>query len=792
MLGKITNWTRSEDGVSVSFENGTGLVEILNAGTVRIFSSHSGKEYKSWAVSPSADTCAFRAEWEGQNLRIETPELKILVGENFLVDFYDAGMTPVCLEYRGQRSLPERYGLDGNAGAEGIQVDEIGRDYPIEVRKKLLGGECFYGLGETTGHLNKRGYSYQLWNTDDPSPHVERTKSMYADIPFFIAARGGAAYGIFFDNTWKSCFDFGQESTDYYYFGAAGGDLNYYFIYGPRTADVLGRYTGLTGKTPLPQLWALGYQQCRWSYAPEKKLLEIADEFRKRHIPCDALYLDIDYMDGYRVFTWDRTRFPNPKEMLHTLDKMGFHMVVIIDPGVKQEKGYDVYERGLSEGYFILQEDGTPYANKVWPGTAVFPDFTREEVRSWWGDNQKRLLDDGVSGIWNDMDEPATFEGEIPGDVRFGASKELEHREVHNVYGMLMAKASHDGIQKHTGKRPFVITRAAYAGVQKYSTMWTGDNQSMWEHLRLSVPMLMNLSLSGVAFCGADIGGFQYDCTPELLSRWVEAACFSPLFRNHSCTCTRNQEPWSFGPETEEIYKKYIELRYRLIPYLYDLLWQGESTGLPVLRPLFLAFGEDPRVSDINDEFMVGDRILVAPVVEQGKTARSVYLPEGDWYDFWTGERLCGGRNILREAPLDVCPIYVREGSILPTWTEREYIREKPIDVLHLLIYSGREKQSYTHYRDDGESFEYENGAYNLYECKTLPQAGGLEISVENTARGYSERYTEFQFTVYGMKASKVLLDGRPVPFRSDDGALSFSVPAEDVKIEIQSDTARL
>ncbi len=787
MFGKITDYSQSGNKLQILFEYGIGVVEVLDSEIIRVFSPLSGKVHESWAVSDKpCNACSFSTIRENCCLKIKTAALVIIVGDNFKVDFYDSDLNPVCMDYCGKREPFERYGLGANAGAEGIKLENVVTEYNVEVRKMLLGDECFYGLGETTGQLNKRGYYYEMWNTDQPAPHVERMKSLYADIPFFIALRSSKAYGIFFDNTFKTYFDMGKENPDYYYFAADGGNLDYYFIYGPKPADVVERYTGLTGRTPLPPLWSLGYQQSRWSYAPEEKLLEIAGGFRKRHIPCDVLYLDIDYMDGYRVFTWDKTRFPTPQELLGRLKDMGFHVVTIVDPGIKKEEGYKIFEEGLANGYFITEENGGPYVNKVWPGLAVFPDFTREKVRNWWASKQDKLLDAGVAGIWNDMDEPATFDGQIPDKVMFGGALQMEHSEAHNIYGLQMAKASYEGIKAHTKQRPFVLTRACYAGVQKYSAVWTGDNQSMWEHLRLSIPMLINMGMSGVSFCGADIGGFQYDCTPELLARWTEAACFLPLFRNHSCTCTRNQEPWAFDSKTESICKKYIELHYRLIPYLYDLFWKGCTTGLPVMRPLLLDSYDDEQTYEINDEFMVGDEILAAPVVQQGQRTRSVYLPKGEWYDFWTNERIPGGQYVLRDTPLDICPIYVKAGSILPIWPDMEYTGEKQVNTLGLRIYPG--EGSYTHYQDDGVSFDYENGGYNLYRIKMMPTAfGGLEISIDDISESFHDSYSRFAVSVEGFPAKSVLVNGSEIPFETDGKSTRFTIPAKETRIEIQS-----
>jgi hypothetical protein len=292
-----------------------------------------------------------------------------------------------------------------------------------------------------------------------------------------------------------------------------------------------------------------------------------------------------------------------------------------------------------------------------------------------------------------------------------------------------MSRATFEGLQKLSDKRPFVITRAAYAGTQKYATVWTGDNQSLWSHLQMMVPQLCNLGMSGFAFAGTDIGGFGADTTPELLTRWIEAAVFSPLFRNHSCQGTRRQEPWQFDDQVVGIYRKYVKMRYRFLPYLYDLFYQGEQTGLPVMRPLVLHYPKDPETYNLNGEFLVGENLLVAPVLEQGATKKMVYLPEGEWYDYWTGEKITGGKYFLRDAPIDLCPMYLKEGTMIPMYEKMAYVGEKPYRTLYLLTTPG--EASYDHFQDNGEDYAYRKGVYNLYHFHKNAQ-GVLETEMRH------------------------------------------------------------
>ncbi len=542
---------------------------------------------------------------------------------------------------------------------------------------------------------------------------MDSFKSLYKSIPFFIVLGDEYCYGIFADNTYKTTFDFGYENTDYYLVEHEKGELDYYFMPGNDMAEVVGLYTSLTGTTPLYQRWIYGSHQSRWGYYTQDEVLDIADKFRELDIPCDVIHMDIDYMNGYRVFTFDDKKFPDVKGLSEKLADRGVKLISIIDPGVKKDEDYFMYKEGMEMDAFAHDIDGSVYENAVWPGTSVFPDFTKQSVRSWWGDKTKILLEHGISGIWNDMNEPASFNGPLPDDVQFEYGS---HEKVHNIYGHFMAKATYEGLAKNDGgKRPFVLTRAAYAGSQKYCGGWTGDNHSIWAHIALSLEQVCNLSVSGLAMCGSDIGGFGSDTTPELLVRFYEAAVFVPFFRNHSAMGTRRQEPWQFDETTIDAVRKTVKLRYRFIPYIYDLAHECEKTGAPIVRPLVYEYPADKHVRNISDEYMLGSFVLVAPVIAPGKEAREVYLPDGDWYDYYTGEKYSGGRYILSDAPLDKVPVFIKAGAIIPV-ADGEIRSTEDIteDKISILTYSG--KGSFVHYQDDNETFAYRDGAYNAVE----------------------------------------------------------------------------
>ncbi len=764
MFGKILDYKINKNVIKVQFEEIEALISIINENVVNFFVPLYKNERNSKAVENlEYRDVNFSAQLKDSKLLIKMNKLNIEVNDNFKIDIYDKNGEVLCRDYRGEREAFERRGYNLHlAKQEGHNINGH-KDYKVFVSKVMENDMYFYGLGERTGSLNKKGYHYKNWNTDDPSPHGETFQQLYKSIPFLISIKNKDAFGIFFDNHFESHFDMGKENSSYYYFGAVDGNIDYYFMYGPEVKEVVNQYTNLTGKTPLPQLWTLGYQQCRWSYAPEERVLEIAKAFREKEIPCDTLYLDIDYMDGYRVFTWDKEKFNNPKDFTNKLKEMGFKVVTIIDPGVKVDREYGIYSEGIKNNYFAKDKDGIVYKNVVWPGESVYPDFMNSKVRKWWANNQKIMMDSGVSGIWNDMNEPASFNGPLPEDVVFNEDgNEVTHKEIHNIYGHMMTKATYEGIKEYTKKRPFVITRACYSGTQKYSTVWTGDNVSTWEHLRMSLPMLMNLGLSGLSFSGTDVGGFGHDCTGELLSRWVQVGAFTPLFRNHSSLGTRDQEPWTFDKETEEINKKYIKLRYKILPYLYDSMWEGEKTGAPIIRPLLFNYQDDKKTYEINDEFLCGDNILVAPIVEQGSKQRLVYLPKGNkWIDFWTNEIHDGGEYIIKEAPLDICPIFIKASSIIPMALEQNFIGEKEQDTLILSIYLSDEdeKFTYTHYLDDGESFNYRNGIYNEYEI-SIENKENLNISFITKNNKYFKNYRKVRFILNNFNGKDIIVNG--------------------------------
>jgi alpha-glucosidase len=610
--------------------------------------------------------------------------------------------------------------------------------------KRLRDDEHVFGFGEKNGRLNKRGkklggYSYVMWNSDTYG-YDGSTDPIYVSVPFFMVVRNGRAHGIFLDNTYRSSFDVGHTTAGVLSFGVDGGELNYYFIDGPTPKDVIRRYTDLTGRMPLPPLWALGYHQCRYSYYPESQVRFIADNFRERRIPADAIWLDIHYQDGYKPFTWDQERFPDPAGMIRDLRAKGLRIVTIVDPHPKKEPGYAPYDSGLTAGHFVTRPDGSVYEAPVWPsqaerqpGPSVFPDFSRPATRDWWGNLYKPFLDMGVAGIWNDMNEPAVFVdpvGTFPLNIRHdNEGQPSTHAEIHNVYGQLMSRATYEGLRRlRPRERPFVLTRATFAGGQRYSAVWPGDNISSWSALSDGLSTLTGLGLSGFPFVGTDIGGFAGVATPELYTRWLQAAVFSPFMRSHTTFGTPPQDPWSYGSDLETINRRSIELRYQLLPHIYSVMREASVTGIPAMRPMFLEFPDDPRTYDLDTQFMFGDTLLVAPVVEDRARQRPVYLPKGVWYDYWTGERIEGGREITVDAPLSMLPIFVRSGHAVfrqPVVQHTGEINERT--ELTMVLYPGEGARGEL-YEDDGDSMAYEQGDYSLRRIEWSDSASSTRI----------------------------------------------------------------
>ncbi|KGX94001.1 alpha-glucosidase [Pontibacillus halophilus JSM 076056 = DSM 19796] len=651
------------------------------------------------------DTPSFEVEEDEETITLKTSEITVKIHkEPFGVKFLDKEGNVINEDN-------EQYGMGY----------EEGKPY---VFRNTTEQEAFYGFGEQTGGLNKRGESIGMWN-NDAYDYSKDTKYLYTTVPFFIGLKEEKAYGIFFDNSHRSYYEMASESDDYYYFYANDGQLTYYFAYGPEVEDVVERYTELTGTVQRPPKWSLGLHQSKWGYKTADEIKGIVDTYREKDIPLDAVHLDIDHMNGFRNFTWGEDFTKDPAQFNEYLDEQGVQSVAVSDPGIKKDPGYHMYDEGTEKEYWATNPDGSPYVGEVWPGDSVFPDFAREEVRDWWADSHDVLMDAGVDGVWNDMNEPAVFDTPTktqPLDVQYG---DMDHSEFHNMFAHYEAIATDKAFDvNQPNKRPFVLTRDMYAGSQKYATLWTGDNASTWEALQMTTPMNNNVGLSGISFVGNDIGGFAKRPSGELFARWIQMGVFNPFARIHADNGSTvafdteakdipGQEPWQYGQDVEDISKKYIEMRYKLMPYLYNAFIQASKDGTPVQQPLVYQFQEDEKTHNLDQQFMFGDSMMVAPIVEEGANSKEVYLPEGQqWIDYWTGEVHDGGQTITKEADLSTLPLYVKQDSIVPHRNVQQYTGEKQLQNL-LLDAHVKNESTYTFIEDDGSTEDYKDGEYN-------------------------------------------------------------------------------
>ncbi|WP_010177982.1 glycoside hydrolase family 31 protein [Aquimarina agarilytica] len=669
---------------------------------------------------------------------------------------------------------------------------ELGSDI-VKMSKISADAESFYALGDKPLHSNLKGKRVENWATDSYA-FGSNTDPIYKAIPFYVALHHKKAYGVFFDNTFRSYFDFCHERRNVTSFWAQGGEMNYYFIYGPKMEDVVVKYTQLTGVPEMPPMWALGFHQCKWSYYPEAKVKEITGKFRELNIPCDAIYLDIDYMDGFRCFTWDKDKFPDPKRMVKELSDDGFKTVVIIDPGIKIDYNYDVFLEGLENDYYCKRADGPYMKGKVWPGECYFPDYTRPEVREWWATLFKGLIEEvGVRGVWNDMNEPAVMDvpgKSFPNDVRHDYDGHpCSHRKAHNIYGMQMARATYHGV-KRAGypTRPFVITRSAYSGTQRYTSTWMGDNVATWEHLVIANRQIQRMCMSGYSFSGTDIGGFAEQPQGELFARWIQLGIFHPFFRVHSSGDHGEQEPWSFGDEITNITRKFIEIRYTLLPYIYTAFYNYIEEGVPMLKSLVIYDQEDVQTHYRTDEFIFGNQILVCPINEPNTKGRRMYIPKGIWFDFWSNTVIKGGKEYWVDADLDSMPIFVKSGAIIPRYPIQQFVGEKNIEELVLDCYytKGIEK-SYV-YEDENDGYGYKKGVFS--KCDFIYTGKNKEITIQQFKTGkYKTSYQSLKIRLIGspFKIKSIELDNQDFTpdISYNDGIAEFVVPKDFTELHV-------
>ncbi len=636
-------------------------------------------------------------------------------------------------------------------------------------------GTSLYGTGECAGPLLRNGQVTEAWNYDafgyglgDPN--------LYTSHPWVLAVRAdGTAFGVLADTTERCEMDLRGGIT----FRAPNYQFPLIVIEGDSPQEVMIGLGKLTGTIEMPPKWAVGYHQCRYSYNPDSRVKEVAQEFRDRKLPADVIWMDIDYMDGYRVFTFDDEQFPDPAGLNEWLDERGWSNVWMIDPGVKKEDGYFVYDSGTEHDVWVKNAKGEVYTGEVWPGVCVFPDYFRSDVRRWWAGLYEDFMALGIDGVWNDMNEPAVFNvatKTMPEDNRHDADPELggpgDHARYHNVYGMMMIKATREGVMAvNPDKRPFVLSRANYIGGHRYGATWTGDNSANWPHLEMSIPMTLNLSLSGQPFCGPDIGGFAYNGDGELFARWMGYGALLPFSRGHTAKGNIDKEPWSFGPEVEATSRRALERRYRLMPYLYTQFWVSSQTGLPIAAPTFFADPADPALRSEDDSFLLGEDLLVVAKVTP-EADRVTVLPrpiDGVAWAKFDFPSFDGGRD---SKDIHQPDLYIKPGSIITAAPVTQYFGDRPDsrDELHLIVHLGADGTAEgTIYEDAGEGWGFKDGEYLLMTYHAETRRDGSVVIRVKSAEGDMPRYDRAvrvrlinpggeEFTVWGTDGQEIVV----------------------------------
>ncbi len=787
---------RHAEGIELTLDGGEDRlrVEVLRADVLRLKISRGGRfdEQPSVAVVAGAPAALGGAEFTvtetPEAVRVVTSALTLTVAKSpFRLDAHRADGSPIF------ESAPDAAGLP-------LAYATLNDEFLLTRRRRREDG--FYGLGEKSGRFDRAGSAYTLWNTDVLAPTVEgeaRTAygrddpradprgtvfdPYYVSIPFFYHQRHGqsAMAGFFLDNPHRARFDFTDDES--FTVRLSGGQYTEYVFAGPQMPAILAAYTALTGRMPAPPLWALGHHQCRWFDYTQETLLQLAARHRAERIPCDALWLDIDHMRGYRVFTWNEDAFPDPPALLAALRAQGFRVITIIDPGVKFEPGNPVFDEARQKNLLCRTQAGEIYVGQVWPGRTAFPDFSLPAARAWWGRLNAVHVASGLAGVWNDMNEPAT--GDIPEDAMGFGGGTVPHARFHNEYATLMAMGTVEGLLAALPtQRTFVLSRAGSPGIQRYAANWLGDNCSRWDHLWMSLPMAMGLGVSGQPFVGADVGGFIENTTPELLARWYQYGALTPFCRNHNHRGQHDQYPWAFGEAVEAICRQAIEDRYRLMPYLYAAFREAGETGAPVQRPLVFDHQNDPAACAVDDQYLLGRDLLVAPIYRAGQTERPVYLPAGTWYDP-QGKTHEGPGWITAPAPPDAIPVYTRGGSVVPRWSEApgSTLDYHPSSIelhVHLPGQDG-ETRSVLH-EDDGETFAFRDGAFYRTEFVLRRAGGEVHLDATVTGRGYPTfARREFVLVFHGLRSPAVTVNGEAMALH--DARLILNNAGEDFSL---------
>lgn len=628
----------------------------------------------------------------------------------------------------------------------------------VSIYKKLQEGERFVGMGEALGNLDKRGTGVTLNNTDTYK-YGDPRLSMYVSIPFYIGIHHQQVYGMFYNNSYRSFFNFGLSTPDFTSVNIDGGDADYFFMYDTSVAKIIEHYTSLTGRINLPPKWSIGYHQSRCSYYPQEKVEWIASTFRKKKIPLDCIVLDADYQQGYQPFRVNKERFPDMPALAASLAKQNIELTASVYPGVAIDSTYHSYVDGLKKDVFIKYADGNLFNTEIAPVKCYLPDYTNPATRQWWKDRMKWLPDNGIHGYWNDMNEPALGGSYLPDNLLFDFDgRKANALEAKNVYGFQMARSSYEAaLQNSKEQRPFILTRSGFAGVQRYSAVWSGDNTASDEGLLSSVLLNNQMGLSGLSFCGHDIGGFIGDGSKELYKRWIQVGVFSPFCRNHKGCGGPAGEPWAYGDEAEAISKTFIEFRYRLMPYLYTAFYQASQSGLPIAKSLCINYPFDEKVysNSYQYQFLFGDAMMVVPLTSN-ENSKKIYLPKGEWYNLYNDEKINGDKEWMEEVPAYQLPLFVKASSIVPLQSIVQSTKDNPSDTLELHIFNGSEDNELLYYEDEGDGFGYKNNVY----CKKQLLFSGNEkkVVLQKQEGSFVSRFTKLKLLFHGFDKNMKLV----------------------------------
>lgn len=759
-LGKIVSFEKTKNGIEGKTQKEIFEISVYSENVIRVQISKNDKiDNFSYALvsNEKPNYNAFTIENFSNTILLSTKALKVEIEKapSLRITFKDSKGTI----------------LNEDMAGNGMGTTFIGDK--TTVYKKLQEGERFVGMGESLGNLDRKGSVVTTWNTDNYKYDNDKIP-MYISIPFYMGVLKDKVYGMFYDNSFRGTFNFGASNTRFSSVSFEGGDMDYFFIHDNNLGKVLNHYSSLTGRMPLPPKWSIGYHQSRCSYYPENQVMFIAESFRNKKIPLDCIVLDADYLHEYEPFRINTTRFPDMKGMAAKLYNKGIELTASVNPGIKIDPSYEAYNDGLKKDVFLRFTDGEIFKTDIYPNMNHYPDFTDPKSRNWWIDQMKIYQDLGINGYWNDMNEPAIGGQAMPDNVIFDFDgKKATQLEAHNLYGYLMARSSFESFKKYGGnKRPFVMTRSAFAGVQRYATVWSGDNQAKDEHILLGVLLNNQMGLSGLPFVGPDLGGFNGDGNKDIFKRWVEVGVFSPFLRNHREPFSAANEPWSYGEEAEAIAKTYIEFRYKMMPYMYSKFYDASKTGMPISRSLCIDNPFDSKVYSTNYQyqFLFGDAFLIAPLTSK-ELSKVIYFPESNWYNIYSDAVISGNQELLQNFPMYNLPLYVKESSIVPLQSVTQSTKEKPTEVLYLHVYNGTIENQFQYYEDDGTTLNYENKMFYKRMIQFNPKDKSLVLS--NVEGNY----------VSNFKKIKVILHGFADDLLPKVNAKSVAIKTETIKL---------